>query len=227
MNSGAGGIGAIYVNERFLKSGSTDFIPMYKGWWGNNLKTKFLMSDEFDPAHGADAFKLSNPSPVLNAMLMTSLEIFDQTSMEELRQKEYLLTGYLEYFIKLFFPQNSTKNQKSTMPSVNIITPSDPEQRGAQLSLMFSVPLAIVQEQFQKRGIVVSVLQQHCLDLQSNLFQCDIRMPSVMRVAPTPLYNSFTDVYKLITTMRDIFQDVKKQDTTDTRNPKLETSIKD
>lgn len=48
---------------------------MYQGWWGNNNKTKFLMKEDFDPALGADSFKLSNPSPVLNAMLMSSLEV--------------------------------------------------------------------------------------------------------------------------------------------------------
>ena len=33
-------------------------------------------------------------------------------------------------------------------------------------------------------------------------------MPSVMRVAPTPLYNSFTDVYKFISNLYEIFQNI-------------------
>ena len=74
LNSGAGGIGAIYVNDRYLSEYSETF-PMYQGWWGNNNKTKFMMKEDFDPALGADCFKLSNPSPVLNAMLMSSLEV--------------------------------------------------------------------------------------------------------------------------------------------------------
>ncbi|UXI21453.1 hypothetical protein NH340_JMT07396 [Sarcoptes scabiei] len=193
MNSGAGCIGGIYINDRFLSQHSSTF-PMYQGWWGNNVRTKFLMKEDFDPAIGADMFKLSNPPPVLNAMLMSSLEIFEKTSIEELRKKQVLLTGYLEILIKHYFPSSDEVSRKNcerdrSLPTVTIITPSDPNKRGAQLSLIFSVPLSFIHEQFQKRGIV-----------------CDIRMPSVMRVAPTPLYNSFQDVHEFVTILFDIFQ---------------------
>lgn len=67
-------MGAIYVNDRYFAESSDNF-PMYQGWWGNNNKTKFMMKEDFDHALGADMFKLSNPSPVLNAMLMSSLEV--------------------------------------------------------------------------------------------------------------------------------------------------------
>lgn len=157
--SGAGGIGAIFVHEKYFER-DCDSFPMLQGWWGNNMKTKFMMKEDFDPSFGADMFKLSNPSPVLNAMLMASLDIYSQTSIEDLREKQFLLTGYLEYLIKACFPRKSDDlNNMDTnwnMPSVEIITPSDPEQRGAQLSLVFDVPLQTIQEELQKKGVVVS-----------------------------------------------------------------------
>ena len=33
---------------------------------------------------------------------------------------------------------------------------------------------------------------------------CDIREPDVMRVAPVPLYNTFKDVYKFVSILREI-----------------------
>lgn len=37
-------------------------------------------------------------------------------------------------------------------------------------------------------------------------------MPNVMRVSPVPLYNSFTDVYNFISTLRQIFDDLAQVD---------------
>lgn len=72
--------------------------------------------------------------------------------MEEIRQKQFHLTGYLEFLLKKYF----TKEKCNTDgPFVEIITPSNPSQRGSQLSLMFSVPLNRVQELLQKSGVVV------------------------------------------------------------------------
>jgi hypothetical protein len=45
LNSGAGGIGGIFVHEKHTEKGGNSQFPMLQGWWGNNIKTKFLMKD--------------------------------------------------------------------------------------------------------------------------------------------------------------------------------------
>lgn len=37
-------------------------------------------------------------------------------------------------------------------------------------------------------------------------FQCDFRRPNVIRIAPAPLYNSYADVYRFVTLVKEAFQ---------------------
>jgi hypothetical protein len=71
---------------------------------------------------------------------------------------------------------------------VEIFTPSDPAQRGCQLSLKFlHSSVETVYERLKTLGIV-----------------CDVRKPDVMRVAPAPLYNSFMDVFEFVSALKMI-----------------------
>jgi kynureninase len=166
LNAGAGSIAGIYVHDKWTSEHEhtlTEDFPMLKGWWGNTPSTKFSMKDDFEAASGADMFKLSNPPAILCAMLMASLDIYSQTSMQDIARKQFLLTGYLEYLLRKHFQLTSSihtdNNERQhliqNLPSVEIITPSDPQQRGSQLSICFSIPLACVQDELKKRGIVV------------------------------------------------------------------------
>ncbi|KAI2663180.1 Kynureninase [Labeo rohita] len=174
VNSGAGGLAGAYIHEKHAHS----IKPALTGWWGHNLKTRFLMNNEMDLQPGVNGFRLSNQPILLVCPLQASLEIFNQTSMKDLRKKSLLLTGYLEYLIRHYYTKDPSDPDK---PSVRIITPSDPEQRGCQLSLCFSCPIRAVFEELEKRGVA-----------------CDMREPDVLRVAPVPLYNSFADVHRFI-----------------------------
>jgi len=83
-----------------------------------------------------------------------ALQVFNKTSMRDLRQKSELLTGYLEALLKLHFSK-PTNGFTSSRPYVDILTPSDPAQRGCQLSVSFSVPVANVYRELKRRGVVV------------------------------------------------------------------------
>ncbi|KAK7206777.1 kynureninase 1 (L-kynurenine hydrolase 1)(Biosynthesis of nicotinic acid protein 5-1) [Myxozyma melibiosi] len=167
LNSGPGGIGGLFVHEKNFDR------PRLTGWWAHEKSTRFLMDNNFVPGKGASAFQLSNPSVLDTVALLASLEVFDQYGIAALRQKSENLTGFLETMLKATFPVD---------PPFTIITPSDPAQRGAQLSLLF------------KPGLMDKV-HAH---LDASAITTDERKPDVIRVAPTPLYNSYSDVVKFV-----------------------------
>uniref|UniRef100_A0A8C5D258 Kynureninase n=1 Tax=Gadus morhua TaxID=8049 RepID=A0A8C5D258_GADMO len=185
VNSGAGGLAGAFIHEKHADT----VRPALLGWWGHDRKTRFQMNNKYiDPCPVISLSRMSNPNPVLHCDLSTSpwlltrpahpLQIFDMTSMSALRCKSMLLTGYLEYLIQHYYTRDPCRPDH---PHVTILTPRDPQQRGCQLSLSFSVPIGRVFLELERRGVA-----------------CDMREPSVLRVAPVPLYNSFNDVHRFV-----------------------------
>ncbi|XP_007568731.1 kynureninase isoform X1 [Poecilia formosa] len=177
LNSGAGGLAGAFIHEKHKDT----IKPALLGWWGHDLATRFRMTNVMELQPGVSGFRLSNQPILLVCPLQASLEVFNMASMQSLRRKSVLLTGYLEYLIKEYYTEDPAQPHKAY---VRILTPSDPRQRGCQLSLSFSIPIRRVFQELEKRGVA-----------------CDMREPSVLRIAPVPLYNSFRDVHRFIETL--------------------------
>ncbi|XP_014662951.1 PREDICTED: kynureninase-like [Priapulus caudatus] len=185
LNSGAGCIAGVFIHEKHHHA----VKPTLTGWWGHEHATRFNMDNKMVSSPGPDGFRVSNPSGVLCACLHASLEVFSMTSMEAIREKSLLLTAYLELLLKRLLPYPPRANGDSC---VRILTPSDPMQRGAQLSIWLSIPVQSVKVELEKRAVV-----------------CDERKPNVLRVSPVVLYNSFHDVYKFVHLLKDAMTVVK------------------
>lgn len=167
LNSGPGAVAGCFVHERHGKNLD---LPRYAGWWGNDPNTRFKMHliPEFTPRAGADGWQLSNPPILAMAPLKASLDIFDRATMPALRAKSLRLTGYLRYLLD---------QQPAT--SWTVVTPREPEAHGAQLSIM-----------------VHDHPRERFKALESEGVVCDFREPNVIRVAPTPLYNTFHECWR-------------------------------
>ena len=127
------------------------------------------------PRPGAAGYQLSNPSALDLSAVIASLEIFGATSMTELRQKSVSLTKYLE---KLLLQAYNSEYPKPFA----IITPTNIDERGAQLSLRL------------QPGLLENILHS----LEESGVVVDERKPDVIRVAPTPLYNTYLDVWNFV-----------------------------
>lgn len=171
LNSGPGGPGGIFVNE---KHGNNFNLPRFAGWWGHDEQTRFLMQKNFKPMKGAAGWQLSNAQVLSMAAHKASLEIFDEVGMNALRRKSEMLTGYLEFLI-----EEINKKIEDRKKKIEIITPKILAERGCQISLLLKNNGRKIFEKLTKTGVV-----------------SDWREPDVIRVAPVPLYNSFVEVWK-------------------------------
>jgi kynureninase len=164
LNAGPGAVAGAFVHARHARA----HLPRFEGWWGRNEATRFEMRPEFDPAAGADAWQLSNPPILALAPLRVSLELFQRAGMSNLRRKSRRLTAYLAWLI-----------ETQLGDVLEILTPDEIDRRGAQLSVRVRAGRDAGQSLF---GHLVA---QGVLG--------DWREPDVMRIAPTPLYNTFAD----------------------------------
>jgi kynureninase len=165
LNGGPGCVGGCFVHHRHAGASQ---LPRFAGWWGHDQSTRFLMGPEFRPTAGAEGWQLSNPPIMALAPLRASLEIFAAAGIEQLRKKSMSLTGYLEFLLE------QAKSDKFAL-----ITPRDPERRGAQLSIRIRQAGRAVLDHLIAEGII-----------------CDWREPDILRVAPAPLYNTYRDVHR-------------------------------
>jgi kynureninase len=144
--------------------------PHLAGWWGHEPATRFHMRPEFNAAPGAAGWQISNPPVLSAAPLIASLALFEQAGLQRLRQKSVALTGYLEYLLDRL------------APDVELITPRAAQARGCQLSVR------IVGASGRGQRVFDALTAQGVIG--------DWREPDAIRLAPIPLYNSFTDVFR-------------------------------
>lgn len=173
LNSGPGGPSGVFVHERH---GANPLLPRFAGWWGHDEKRRFLMEKGFHPMQGAAGWQLSNAQIFSFAAHKVSLDIFVEAGMPTLRTKSIQLTGYLEYLIGQLNAEGH---------HYRIITPADPAARGCQLSILTGPHGRNLFDYLSGNGVI-----------------CDWREPNVIRLAPTPLYNSYRDVYELSVLLR-------------------------
>jgi kynureninase len=173
LNSGPGSLAGLFVHEKHAKNKD---LPRFSGWWNHNKTTRFNMRMPFDVMEGAEGWQLSNPPILSMAAILASLDIFEEVGMDALRQKSEKLTGYFEFLIN-----------EIGSDDIKIITPSNPKERGCQLS---------IQVKNADKSLHTKLTEKHIIT--------DWREPDVIRCAPTPMYNTFEDVYRMVSILKGL-----------------------
>ena len=140
------------------------------GWWGSLEATRFEMRERFEPILSAVRFQLSTPQTLALTPMIAALELFNKAGLENIWAKSRRLTGYLEHLL-------------DALPDrpYEIITPRNPAWRGNQLTVLLEHDAKEVAEALLGEGVVI-----------------DERPPNLIRVAPTPLYNQYHEVWRFV-----------------------------
>ena len=119
---------------------------------------------------GAEGWQLSNPPILPMSCLRESLQIFQEAGMKQLREKS-LAMG------RLCFQLMDQLNHEN----IQIISPRNDDERGCQISIKMKSGDRKLFDRISAEGIIA-----------------DWREPDVIRIAPVPLYNRFTEIYDFV-----------------------------
>jgi kynureninase len=164
LNGGPGAPAFLYVAERHLPHSE----QALQGWMGH--KAPFEFRPEYDASEGIERFLSGTPPIISLAALDAALELFDGTDSTLLRKKSAALA---ETFLIL-------KAQYPELDELQLVSPADPELRGAQLCFSHEKAYWICQALVERR-----------------LF-ADFRNPDVLRLGFSPLFLSFSGLHDAI-----------------------------
>ena len=175
MNAGPGSVAGLFIARRhFAQDGRVD--AGLAGWWSVHKESMFEMSDEFFPGIGASALQIGTPAVLSMAPLDGALVHFEEAGLEKIRAKSLAMTDFLM----------RTADAELARVGFGIGTPREPERRGGHVSLVHQAaqPMSLA---LRARGVIP-----------------DFRKPDVIRLAPSPLYNTFTELWDALQIMREI-----------------------
>jgi len=166
LNGGPGATGSLYVNRRHFGT-----PPGLAGWFGNDRKTMFRMSNEFDPAKTAVAWEIGTTTMLSTAPLEGSLRMMNEAGIDRIREKSLKITGYLMFLVDEMLGKPPY--------SYSVATPREPERRGGHVGVAHREGWRINQALIA-RGVIP-----------------DFRPPNIIRLAPIPLYVGYHDVWRV------------------------------
>jgi kynureninase len=170
LNAGPGAVAGAFVHERHIARAE---LPRFEGWWSTEESTRFEMAPMARPPATAEAWQISNPPILAMSPVRTSLELFDKVGVDALRERSVRLTGFLESLI-------------DSGPG-ELVTPRQPERRGAQLSLRIAGAAEVARRLRFEHGVIV-----------------DVRKPDIVRLAPAPLYSIYHDCWRAAEALVDV-----------------------
>ncbi len=175
LNAGPGSVAGLYLNRRhFNETGVVD--AGLAGWWSVHKESMFEMSDEFFPGMGASALQIGTPAVLSMAPIDGALQSVEEAGIDRIREKSIAMTDFII----------RTADAELAGLGFRVGTPREAARRGGHISLQHpdAQPISMA---LRARGVVP-----------------DFRKPDVIRFAPSPLYNTFTELWEALQILKEI-----------------------
>ncbi len=176
LNGGPGCTAFLYVNQKHF-----DKEPMTPGWFGYVKEKQFDMLPEFEHARHAGGWQISSPGVLGASTMEGSLQIINEAGIGAIREKSLSMTAFFKEMIREMLPGNNG--------GFSIVTPEEDHRRGGHIALAHPEIALRVNEALKARGIVP-----------------DFRAPDIIRIAPVALFNTFREVFQVVTALREILE---------------------
>lgn len=168
LNGGPGSPAFLYVAARHLDR----FEHALTGWHGH--AEPFAMSERFEAAPDISRGRVGTPALLSMLTMEAALDAFEGVTMADVRAGSLRLTGlFIEAVTEL-------------VPEIELVTPTDPERRGSQVSLRH--PDAF--------GIVAALIERGFLG--------DFREPEIVRLGFAAPYLTHADAVETAVVLRAV-----------------------
>ncbi|MFD1170986.1 kynureninase [Oceanobacillus picturae] len=158
--------------------------PGLAGWFSSAKDKQFDMEHTLSPADTAGAYQIGTPHVLSIAPLIGSLEMFQEAGIDRIRDKSLRLTGYLMDLIK----------SELSSYGFTIANPEDETTRGGHVFLIHPEAARI------------------CKALKADGVVPDFRNPNGIRLAPVALYNTFEEVWEMVSRLKKIMDEKSYKD---------------
>ncbi|MBC8506855.1 MAG: kynureninase [Chloroflexi bacterium] len=175
LNGGPGSPAFIYIRRELQK----EVVSPLWGWFAAQKPFDFDL--DFTPADDISRFRVGSIPVISMLAIEPALDIFIEAGMEKLRRKSIQQTEYLIYLAEQWlYPLGFTMG-----------SPRDPEKRGSHISIRHPEAYRIIRALIEPASPAVRVIP-------------DFRAPDNIRMGIAPLYNTFTDIHRALTRIREI-----------------------
>lgn len=186
LNGGPGAPAFLYLAQRHHDHARQ---PL-SGWMGH--AQPFAFDPVYEPAGGVQRYLAGTPGILGMTALDVALDLFEDLDIDQVRERSIALTqAFIDALAAL------------RLEGVSVLTPTDPAQRGSQVSIAHEKSWAISQALIA-RGVMV-----------------DFRAPDVIRFGFSPLYNRFADVGAAIDVLSRVLSDKSYLDPAFARKKKV------